>query len=84
MLVFDRGYNDYDWFLSLTEQNVNFATRLKDNASWIVVDTRPHAAGSKIRQDETIVMNQHATKDNQRFFRRVVWWDDKSQREFIY
>jgi len=77
-------YNDYDWFLSLTEQKVNFVTRLKDNASWVVVETRPLAAGSNVRQDEIIVMTQHATEDNQRFFRRVVWWDDQSQREFVY
>jgi len=84
MLVFDRSYNDYDWFLSLTEQKVNFVARLKDNASWVVVETQPAAAGSNVRQDEIIVMTQHAAEDNQRFFRRVVWWDDKSQREFVY
>jgi len=84
MLVFDRGYNDYDWFLSLTEQKVNFVTRLKDNASWVVVETRPLAAGSNVRHDEIIVMTQHATEDNQRFFRRVAWWDEKSQREFVH
>ena len=84
MLAFDRSYNDYDWFLSLTEQKVNFVARLKDNASWVVVETRPVAAESDVRQDEIIVMTQHAAEDNQRFFRRVVWWDDKSQREFVY
>ena len=55
MLVFDRGYNDYDWFLSLTEQKVNFVTRLKDNASWVVVETRPLAAGSNLRQTKSLL-----------------------------
>ncbi|MBZ2177551.1 MAG: transposase, partial [Acidobacteria bacterium] len=27
---------------------------------------------------------QHTTSDNQRFFRRIVWWDTKHQREFVF
>jgi hypothetical protein len=33
MLVFDRGYPDHDWWLSLTRSKVDFVTRLKDNVS---------------------------------------------------
>ena len=32
ILVFDRGYTDYDWFERLTHQSVYFVTRLKTNA----------------------------------------------------
>jgi hypothetical protein len=41
VLVFDRGYNDYDWFEKLTRQGVYFVTRMKDNADYIVVEERP-------------------------------------------
>ena len=34
MLVFDRGYADYDWWLQLTRQKVHFVTRLKDTAGY--------------------------------------------------
>ncbi len=33
LLVFDRGYSDYDRWLNLTRAGVNFVTRLKDSAS---------------------------------------------------
>lgn len=33
MLVFDRGYTDYEWFRRLTDQDVHFVTRLKENAA---------------------------------------------------
>ncbi|MDQ6663071.1 MAG: transposase [Acidobacteriota bacterium] len=36
MLVFDRGYTDYGWFQRLTEEGVQFVTRLKDNATYMV------------------------------------------------
>jgi hypothetical protein len=41
MLVFDRGYTDYGWFQQVTEEGVNFVTRLKDKAAYIVVERRP-------------------------------------------
>ena len=40
MLVFDRGYADYDWCLSLEQQKVFFVTRLKDKADYEVVEER--------------------------------------------
>lgn len=32
MLVFDRGYTDYDWLQRLTEEGVHFVAQLKDKA----------------------------------------------------
>src|SRR5438552_19047239 len=38
ILVFDRGYTDYEWFGSLIKQGVYFVTRLKENADYGVVE----------------------------------------------
>jgi hypothetical protein len=84
MLVFDRGYCDYDWFAQLSVSGIHFVTRLKDNASWVKLEDRPAAADPNVRTDEVVVFTQHATSDNQRFFRRIVWWDTKHQREFVF
>jgi hypothetical protein len=37
VLIMDRGYIDYEWFVQLTQQAVYFVTRLKDKASYDVV-----------------------------------------------
>ena len=37
VLVIDRGYIDYQWFVELTRRKVYFVTRLKENAG----NTRP-------------------------------------------
>jgi hypothetical protein len=84
MLVFDRGYCDYDWFAQLSVSGIHFVTRLKDNASWVKLEDRPAAADPNVRADEVVVFTQHATSDNPRFFRRIVWWDTKHQREFVF
>jgi hypothetical protein len=41
IVVFDRGYIDYQWFVELTQQGVYWVTRLKDNADYLVVERLP-------------------------------------------
>lgn len=84
MVVFDRGYCDYNWFAKLTANDVHFVTRLKTHAAFVVVESRPVAPDSGVRSDEIVVFTQHATADNDRFFRRVVYWDEQQQREFEF
>lgn len=83
MLVFDRGYCDYDWFAQLHRDGVWFVTRLKSGASFVTVEER-QTADQRVRADEIIVFSQHATADNERFFRRIVWWDEEHQRQFEF
>ena len=84
MVVFDRGYCDYDWFAGFAPKGVHFVTRLKDNASWVALESRPVPADSNIRHDDIVAFAQHNTSDNERFFRRVVWWDETHERECVY
>jgi IS4 transposase len=83
MLVFDRGYTDYDWFQRLTEEGVHFVTRLKDKAAYIVVERRP-ANGPGVRADEIIVLEKQAASDTAPFLRRVRYWDEANQRELVF
>jgi hypothetical protein len=51
IVVFDRGYTDYDWFTALDAEGVFFVTRLKDNADYGMVERRPVPAASAARRD---------------------------------
>jgi IS4 transposase len=83
MLVFDRGYTDYDWFQRLTEEGVYFVTRLKDNATYIVVERRP-ARGEGVLADEIIVLEKQAGSETAPFLRRIRYWDEANQRELVF
>jgi len=83
MLVFDRGYTDYNWFQQLTEDGVNFVTRLKDNAAYIVVESR-EAAGKGVKADEIIVLEKQATSETAPFLRRVRYWDEAAKQELVF
>lgn len=58
IVVFDRGYVDYEWFRSLSRQKVWFVTRLRDNISYSVVEQRP-LTGAVVRLDEVILLEKH-------------------------
>jgi hypothetical protein len=54
VVVFDRGYIDYEWFRSLGEQGVFFVTRLKKNANFEVVEDRPVPTNSNVVSDQRV------------------------------
>lgn len=83
MLVFDRGYTDYDWFQRLTEEGVHFVTRLKDNATYIVVERRK-AEGDGVLSDEIMVLEKQARSETAPFLRRIRYWDEANQRELVF
>jgi hypothetical protein len=82
IVVFDRGYTDYDWFASLEEQGVFWVTRMKDNADYIVLEDRPLSAPT-IRSDQIVSLFQHAQAGQELFFRRIVVFDQRNQRELV-
>ena len=83
MLVFDRGYTDYDWFQQLTDEGVHFVTRLKDNATYLVMERRK-AQGDGVLADEIIVLEKQVRWEETPFLRRIRYWDEVHQRELVF
>lgn len=83
MLVVDRGYCDYSWFATSTAKQVQFVTRLKDNASYVTVETRP-AEGQGVIADEIVAFVKHASEENENFFRLVRYRDPEAARELTF
>jgi hypothetical protein len=83
MLVFDRGYTDYDWFQRLTEAEVHFVTRLKDNATYLVVERREAGKSDGVLADEIIVLEKQARSETAPFLRRIRFRDD-DQRDLVF
>lgn len=73
IVVFDRGYNDYGWFNSLTNDGVLFVTRLKANAVYRVMANHKVPRGKNVLEDQTIVMGGSGASggDNATVYRRV-------------
>jgi len=82
IVVMDRGYIDYDWFVQLTQQDVYFVTRLKDNAAFTVMENRSIPDGSNIVKDQIISFNSRAAQGQ--LFRIVEVWDAEKERSFTF
>lgn len=80
LVVFDRGYADYAWWLKLTSSGVHFVTRLKDSASYGIVESRPVVEGSNILRDEIILLTSQKEVGPQARLRRIeVWVEEKGE-----
>ena len=85
LVVFDKGYTDYAWWLRLTQQKVRFVTRLKDCADYGVVEARAVPSGSDVLRDEVIVLTaQQEIGPPVRLRRIEVWVEEKNEtRVFV-
>lgn len=77
IVVFDRGYNDFLWFVTLALQGVWFVTRMKDRTNYRVVERRKVARGGTILRDEVIELDVNLATygielDSPVRFRRIV------------
>jgi len=85
IVVFDRGYNDYDWFGELSERGVFFVTRLKRGAHYEVLEQRPlPRRPGGLRRDEVIFFPSLAASGSEVVFRRIEYFDAKQQRTLVF
>jgi hypothetical protein len=85
IVVFDRGFTDYDWFASLDADGVFFVTRLKDNADYGVVERRPVPQRGPVQRDEIIFLYKLARAGGRDLFlRRIEVWDEAQQRTLVF
>ncbi|HEY2829356.1 MAG TPA: IS4 family transposase [Thermoanaerobaculia bacterium] len=83
IVVFDRGYVDYEWFRSMSQRKVWFVTRLRDNINYSVLEQRSFS-GALVRSDEVILLEKHRTYGFEPLrLRRVVVVSDEGDFEIF-
>ena len=85
IVVFDRGYNDYDWFATLDADGVFFVTRIKDNADYGVLERRSVPERGPVQRDEIVFLYKMARAgERDLFLRRIEVWDQAQQRTLVF
>lgn len=86
IIVMDRGYNDYKLFANLTNDNVIFVTRLKDNAvhTNMAKGVRAVDADGKWGDYQVQFTAKNALATGRVEYRVVQWYDEDSQRWFEF
>ena len=56
IVVFDKGYTDYQWFKQLDNRGIIFVTRLRKNAIWRVESRNPVDRSTGVTSDQMITL----------------------------
>ena len=85
IVLFDKGYVDFEHLLDLDRRGVFWVTRAKDNLAYEVVSTMPASNDSKILRDE-IIQLRDPNKAAPELMRRVVALVevDGQEREMVF
>ena len=85
ILVVDRGYHDYQWFLELTAEGVFFVTRMKSNTVYAVEEERPVPAKGNVLRDQIVSLPSLEKRgDKPVRFRRVAYWNPDKQEILVF
>jgi Domain of unknown function (DUF4372)/Transposase DDE domain len=83
ILVFDRGYTDYQWFARLTKQGVYFVTRQRWNGYYSVVKQRKVPKHGNILADQWVLLGHRSYRTGVAV-RRVVVRDPETDKQFEF
>jgi hypothetical protein len=84
IVVFDRGYADYHWWLELTREQVWFVSRLKDNADYEVMERRAVPEKGNVLKDEVIALFKLAAEGKDCWLRRIEVWVEEKQEVMVF
>ena len=77
MVVFDRGYNDFELFNSFTDHNIRFVTRKKTNAKFCIIKSQKVEPETDVLSDDIIQFSGYYSKRNYPKQLRLIHYHDK-------
>ena len=85
VLVFDKGYNSYQWHNSLTDKGLIWVTRIRGNALYRVVERRSTGNHPAITSDQIIeYTGKHVHKTKLHPVRRIGYRDPETKRHYVF
>ena len=86
VIVFDRGYVDYEQYQKFTTSEISYVTRLKDNTLYQAGQEYdiPEDADSGVLKDEEIILHYGDNKKQEHRSRRIAYWDNGNERLFEF
>lgn len=88
ILVFDRGYVDYEWWKKIDENGMFFVSRTKTNLNIFVTGQHKERKLEKgILSDDEIIFGDYNTMEKEKYpkkLRRIKYWDEIKKKEYVY
>lgn len=84
IVAMDRGYTDYRLYARWTKAGVFFVTRIKANANFLPLKSRPVSKNGNLRADQTIHLKPfEAGRADLPDLRRIVVWLAEKNQELV-
>ena len=85
IVVYDRGYTDYEWYNQLTQKGIFFVTRLKRNAQYRIIKRRTVARHQGLSSDQIIEFTgSQARKHCPIPLRRIGYRDPETGKHYVF
>lgn len=85
IVVMDKGYLDYSWYKTLSEQGVFFVARARKNMRYQVIERRAVQKANGLRADQTIrLTGRKSMQQDLPRLRRVSYVDAESGQRYIF
>jgi len=85
VLVFDKGYNSYQWHNTLTDKGLIWVTRIRGNALYRVVERRSTDSCAHVTSDQIIEYTGKQTHQIQlRPIRRIGYKDPETNKHYVF
>lgn len=80
----DRGYLDFKWLYSLTQEKVYFVTRAKKNFKYQVVSTHKEPKRRSSPRPENTTRRFYSNKDYPKTLRRIEYCDPENNKKLVF
>lgn len=84
VVVFDRGFTDYEWWKSLDDKEIRFVTRLKRDARYSVVESRNVQWKENVIADQVIRLTSRKAKALGLVLRRIEYLDPETEKLLVF
>lgn len=85
VLVFDKGYNSYQWHNTLTDKGLIWVTRIRNNAVYRVIERHSTDNITSVTSDQTIEYTGKQSHNTQlRPVRRIGYKDPETGKHYVF
>lgn len=82
--IFDRGYNDYKRLYTIHQIGAYFVIRAKTNLHYNTEKWKRRMPDNVLSDQMVTLSGYYSQKKYPEPIRKVIYWDDEQDREFVY
>lgn len=84
ILIFDRGYLDYEWYYDLNKADMFFVTRARKNMQYAIHEQRRITEEGVLKDEIISFVLDDAEESYPRKLRLITYWDTEQKKQYCF